>query len=157
MAEAFWRFSLMLYSRTGVADALLRLQDRDRCDVNLILFALWCGAVLRRRLDAAELAAAKGAADPVGRIVHPLRDLRRGLKPQTDPDVQALRRRLAMLELAIERGTQYRLASLVSGRCGEADPLAAASANLALYLGSDRAASMEAAPLRAAVAALARR
>src|SRR5947208_14107979 len=42
--EAFWRFSLALYARPGVADALIATQDRTARDVNLILFALWLGA-----------------------------------------------------------------------------------------------------------------
>ncbi|HKS89918.1 MAG TPA: TIGR02444 family protein, partial [Stellaceae bacterium] len=56
--EAFWRFSLALYARPGVAEALIALQDRAGRDVNLMLFALWFGAVRGRRLDAARLAAA---------------------------------------------------------------------------------------------------
>src|SRR5216683_2473203 len=37
--EAFWRFSLALYARPGVADALITIQDRAARDVNLILSA----------------------------------------------------------------------------------------------------------------------
>jgi len=35
--EAFWRFSLALYARPGVAEALVELQDRAGRDVNLQL------------------------------------------------------------------------------------------------------------------------
>jgi len=158
MGEAFWRFALVLYSRPGVAEALLRLQDRDGFDVNLILFALWSGAVLRRRLDAADLAAAEAAAKPLSNdIVAPLRALRRRLKPAAELDVQDLRRRIAALELAVERRVQYRLAALLPAANSETDAVAAAETNLALYLGPTCAASIEAASLRKALAGLARR
>lgn len=152
MGEAFWRFSLVFYSRAGVADALLRLQDRDGCDINLMLFALWCGAVLRRRLDRADLAAAEAATQPLRhQIVTPLRDLRRQLKHVIASDVQDLRLQIATLELAAERRVQHRLAE-EAGRKGNAEPGEAAEANLALYLGPARAASAEAAMIRAVLA-----
>ena len=158
MGEAFWRFSLVFYSRPGVTEVLLRLQDRDGCDVNLMLFALWCGAVLRRRLDAADLAAAEAAAAPIqDGIVAPVRNLRRRLKSAAEPNAQELRRRIAALELAAERRVQYRLAASIDAEGQETDPLAAAEANLGLYLGPARAASSEAAALRTALAAIVRR
>src|SRR5438067_8224725 len=93
--EAFWRFSLALYARPGVAEALIGLQDRAGCDVNLILFALWAGAVRRVRLDAAALAGAEAAVgDLRGGIVERLRALRRRLKADPGSDGQDLRRRI---------------------------------------------------------------
>jgi uncharacterized protein (TIGR02444 family) len=156
MGEAFWRFSLVLYSRPGVAEALLRLQDRDGCDANLILFALWCGAVLRRRLDLSDVATAEAASSRLrDTTVVPLRDLRRRLKPAAEPDARDLRRRVMALELAAERRVQSRLAASVGGPGDEAaDPIAAAEANLALYLGPARAACAEAAALHAALAVM---
>ena|SRR5438067_63617 len=158
MGEAFWRFSLVFYSRPGITEALLRLQDRDGCDVNLMLFALWCGAVLGRRLDAADLAAAEAVAAPIqDGIVVPVRNLRRRLKSTTEPDAQELRRRVAALELAAERRVQQRLAASIAAEGQETDPLAAAEANLGLYLGPARVAASEAAALRTALAAIVRR
>lgn len=158
MGEAFWRFSLVFYSRPGVAEALLRLQDRDGCDINLILLALWCGAVLRRRLDAADLAAAEAAAAPLrDAVVGPVRELRRRLKPSAKFDAQGLRPRIAALELAAERRVQFCLAAAIGAARGDADPIVAAAANLTLYLGNERAASAEAATLRATLAVLVRR
>src|SRR5271155_6227679 len=108
--EAFWRFSLALYARPGVADALIRVQDRAACDVNLILFGLWLGVMQGRRLTAAELSAAEAAIAPIaGAAVAPLRRLRRQLKAAADPGLQALRRRIAGLEIAAERQAQDRL------------------------------------------------
>src|ERR1700687_1199682 len=53
--EAFSRVSLALYARPGVAEALIRIQDRAARDVNVILFGLWLGACQGRLLAAAEL------------------------------------------------------------------------------------------------------
>ena len=158
--EAFWRFSLALYARPGVADALIRVQDRAARDVNLILFGLWLGASQGRLLAAAELALAEAAIAPLASAaVAPLRRLRRQLKAAADPDLQALRRRVAGLEIGAERRVQYRLAAQFSGASGarpEDDRLAAAEANLALTLGGE-ARSPEAGVLCEALAALLRR
>ena len=136
--DAFWRFSLALYARPGVADALIALQDRAGRDVNLILYALWLG-VRGIRLDAAALAAAAAAIAPINTAaVAPLRRLRRRLKGTDDPHLAALRRRILGLELAAERSVQCRLAAELSSSVGsaqEVDGLGIAAANLALYLG----------------------
>src|SRR5260370_41965427 len=96
--DAFWRFSLALYARPGIAGALIALQDRAGRDVNLILFGLWLGASRGRRLAAAELEGAAAAIAPVATsVTTPLRQLRRRLKTATDPDLRALPRRIAGL------------------------------------------------------------
>jgi len=59
--EALWRFSLAFYARPAVAEALIALQDRGGCDVNLILFGLWRGLAHGHRLDNAELRVAEAA------------------------------------------------------------------------------------------------
>ena len=157
--EAFWRFSLALYARPGVADALLALQDRAGRDVNLILFGLWIGTWRGRELGAAAFAEAEAATAEVSGLVAGLRALRRPLKGSAGCDVRALRRRLLRLELDAERRVQLRLAERFADRPSpgpERDRRAAAEANLALYLGSD-AESPEAELLRRSVAALTRR
>ena len=156
--EALWRFSLALYARPGVAPALIALQDRAGRDVNLMLFALWVGATQACRLDPAEFATAEAAIGPLNAgVVHPLRRLRREMKGAADRDIQALRRRILQAELVAERRVQNRLAEVAIHRQPEpgTPPLAAAEANLALYLG-DEARSAEADVLRDAVAALMR-
>ena len=155
--EALWRFSLTLYARPGVAEALIALQDRAGCDVNLVLFAVWLGAVRGHRLDQAQLAVAATAIAPIsGDIVGPLRQLRRRLRSEPAADLQDLRRRLLALELAGERQVQYRLAEVAPVPIAEGDRRKAAEANLALALGA-AAQSQEAAVLRRALAALTRR
>jgi uncharacterized protein (TIGR02444 family) len=158
--EAFWRFSLALYARPGVAEALIALQERAALDVNLILFGLWLGARRGRQLAAGELAAAAAAIAPIASAaVAPLRRLRRQLKPASDPDLQALRRRIAGLEIEAERRVQYRLAALISGASGkqpQGNQMAIAEANLALILDGE-AGSPEAGVLSHALGALIRR
>jgi uncharacterized protein (TIGR02444 family) len=157
--EAFWRFSLALYARPGVSEALLGLQDRAGRDVNLILFGLWLGATQGREIDAAELAAAEAAIAPLNAVVAEVRALRRRLKDATDPDLRTLRRRILSLELTAERRVQYRLATIPAiepARKAAAGRLATAKANLTLSLGNT-ADSPEADMLRRAIAALLRK
>jgi uncharacterized protein (TIGR02444 family) len=139
-AEAFWRFSLMVYARPGVADALIGLQDRAGYNVNLVLFGLWLGLGVGDVLDAAGLAHAKAAMEGFDRdIVGPLRRVRRALKCDPDRDVQDLRRRVLALEIAAERRVQARLARTLTPRrdTAAADRAKAAEANLRLILGPD--------------------
>lgn len=158
LAEGLWRFALALYSRPGVAGALIALQDRAELDVDLILYALWLGCSLRRRLTVAELAAAAEAAAPLATAaVAPLRAVRRELARAAEPDAEALGRHVLTLEIVAER---YVLRRLVAHRLDDAgdadpDPLASACANLALCLDAETRSS-EAELIRRAVAALVR-
>jgi len=139
-AEAFWRFSLMVYSRPAVATGMLALQDRGGHNVNLILFALWLAVSGRGRLDGVGLARARAAITPLDtHVVAPLRRMRRELKTDPERDVQALRRRILALEITCERDIQARLAATLAAR-GDAEAggrRATAEANLELVLGAD--------------------
>jgi uncharacterized protein (TIGR02444 family) len=146
-----WQFSLGFYARPGVAPALIALQDRDGCDVNLILYALWLG-LDGRPIDPAGLEAAAAAIAPLRHgVVEPLRALRRRLKDDPDPEVQRLRDRVKALELEGEEAIQRRLAAL--SRPPPTTDAAAVEANLALCLGPRAAGSDEAATLLGALAA----
>lgn len=152
-AAAFWQFSLGFYRPPGVEEALLALQDRGGHDVNLILYALWHGWSGRGLLDESGLAAAEAAAGPVRKeITAPLRALRRRLKGDPDPAVQALREGVKVLELEAERIAQSRLAALAGPPSNLPAPArrAAAQANLARALGP-QAGSAEAAILTEAL------
>lgn len=157
-AEGFWRFSLAFYARPRVAPALIGLQDRAGLDVNIVLFAIWLGLAEGRTLDAEALAAAEAAAAPVrDAVVTELRGLRRRLRPSPEPDIQALRRQVQVLEIAAERAVQARLAAtLRAGKEGGADRESVAAGNLTLVLGA-ASASQEAAEIRRALAAFIRR
>ena len=157
--ESLWRFSLAFYAHPGVSEALIGLQERAGCDVNLMLFALWLGVSGRGRLTKEELAIATRIARPIGAdIVEPLRGLRRKLRSDPDADVQRLREGIKALELAAEKILQNRLAR-IAGPAGRADPArraAAAHANLALYLGRKMTGSSEAATIGTALEMLLR-
>lgn len=128
----------MVYSCPGVAAALVGLQDRAGHNVNLILFGLRLAMGQGRRLDAAGLARARAAVEKLDRdVVVPLRNLRRALKGDPDPDIQDLRKRVLTLELAAERRIQARLAATVAGRAGKGSRIRLAEANLRLILGAD--------------------
>src|SRR5260221_10020181 len=89
--DAFWRFSLAVYARRGVATALIAIQDRAARDVNLILFGLWLGASQGRLLSAAELTGAEAAIAPIADApVAPLRRLRGQLKAHGDCGLEGL-------------------------------------------------------------------
>jgi uncharacterized protein (TIGR02444 family) len=152
-SEGFWRFSLAFYPWPGVAEMLLRLQDEAGASVNLILFALWAGACECIRLDPADITASKAAIAPLDdTVVDPLRALRRRLKSDPDADIQALRRRIAALELAAERRVQHRLAASLPARPASGDRRTAAEANLNLVLGAE-AGGAEGTALHTALAA----
>jgi len=158
--EALWRFSLAFYTRPGVSEALIQLQDRAELDVNLMLFALWLGVSGRSRLTREELEIADRIARPIrANVVEPLRALRRRLKPDPDADVQRLREGVKALELAAEKVIQERLGRTARTALGDTDPAAraaAARANLALYLGPEIARSSEAAAICEALEAFVR-
>jgi len=159
--ESFWRFSLAFYARPGVSDALLSLQDRAGCNVNLVLCAVWLGAVLGCRLDAERLRGLEAAAAAAQSVAEELRGLRRRLKAEADPDLARLRGPIAALELAAERRVQERLAGsappVASAPPDLAARLAAAEANLALSLSPGPAETPEARFLRSAIADFLRR
>ena len=139
-AASLWRFSLMVYSRPGVAAALIGLQDRGGHNVNLILYGLWLAICGGHRLDAAGLARARAAIAGLDQaVVVPLRRLRRELKAAPDPDIQEIRRRVLALEITAERSMQARLAAKLPRRRGAkpGDRAALAAANLRLILGGD--------------------
>ena len=138
-ADGFWRFSLMVYARPGVADALLRLQNGAGHNVNLVLYALWLGVCEGRRLDVASLAQARAAVEALDHeVVAPLRMLRRNLRDSADPAMRDMRRRILALELAAERHVQAKLASIPIGDASrDGDCQAIVGVNLGVVLGAD--------------------
>lgn len=108
----FWAFSLAIYSRPKVPEACLRLQDSRGLDVNLLLHALWCGA-LGHRITLAERQSLDAIAAPwQGHAVRPLREVRRWLKSQdrlSKQEAEPLRDQVKALELEAERLEQLLL------------------------------------------------
>lgn len=110
----FWAFSLERYSRSGVAELCLAMQDRALIDVCLLLFCIWCGqegvslsSTDVRRLDG------EGAGKWNSEVVSRLRAARRAMK--TPPghlrgdDAERLRTTLKQVELEAERLEQIAL------------------------------------------------
>jgi uncharacterized protein (TIGR02444 family) len=149
--EAFWRFALKLYATPGVASCCLDLQDRHGKDVILLLYGCWVGASGRGRLDTAGLAAAESCARPWRQqVVEPLRRTRHALKGIAG--AEAFHSRMKQIELEAEQAAVRRLAPLAPDHdksLSAADRVAAARANLALYLGP--AAAAVAGPILAAL------
>ena len=137
-AHPFWDWSLAVYARPGVAAALLRLQDEQGLDVNLLLFCIWAAAAGPGGLRREEVAAARGAvARWRGELLLPLRALRRACTAGQHalPASQLLRVRQALqqAELDAEHAAQLAIAASL-GRAGPpapgSDPLAGAAAAL---------------------------
>lgn len=154
-AAEFWRFSLAVYARPGVAPACLVLQDQHGRDVNLMLYCCWLGASARGRLDPDSLAAAdRGVAAWRGEVVENLRAARRAIKAAALPESDGIYAKAKALELEAERLLQRQLAERApparSGR-SIAARLADALANLALYLGD-----ASAGPIREALEGMAK-
>ncbi len=132
-ANPFWRFSLRLYRRPGVAPACLALQDRLGVDVNLLLFCLWAGAD-GRKLTAKTIALAVDLSRLWSdNVVRPLRHARRFLKPL---GLAKLRAEVARVELATEHMEQdllYRLAPPRPRKAPSGDAAGIAVGNVMAY------------------------
>lgn len=138
--EEFWPFSVRLYD-VDVEAVLLGLQERDRIEVNLVLFCLYAasrGVLLDAERTGAMLALGRKWG---GEIVRPLRQARRALKPLAGVrDAARLREEVKRLELAAEKIMHDELAALLAGapRMAPADDASAVRAagrrNLHAYL-----------------------
>jgi uncharacterized protein (TIGR02444 family) len=80
-SSRLWSFSLAVYGDAAVQAECIDLQERHAIDVNLLLFCIYVGAVLRAVLPDAELReAASLVNDWHKHIVRSLREARRALK-----------------------------------------------------------------------------
>jgi uncharacterized protein (TIGR02444 family) len=101
-ANPFWDYSLAVYGREPVRDCCLALQESDGADVNLVLYAAWCGAQ-GVALDAGQLDQLEQLVAPWRDVVViPLRTLRREAKAASTAVAEAISR----AELAAERHEQ---------------------------------------------------
>jgi uncharacterized protein (TIGR02444 family) len=110
-AEDFWRFTLEIYARPDVSSRCIELQDEHGRDVNILLYCLYAGLILGRRLGGTELALLESAAAPwTETVTQKLRAARRSLKTWAeDPQVAELRRMVQAAEIDAERLAQARL------------------------------------------------
>lgn len=128
----FWRYSLLLYSRPGVAKACIALQDRHGLDVNVMLFAMWAGSRGRTLHDREIDVLLAACATWQELVVKPLRATRREEKRKGNWSVVYLRG-IAEMELAAERVQQDSMFSLLRVGAGPCDHLVAAD-NLHRYV-----------------------
>jgi uncharacterized protein (TIGR02444 family) len=135
----FWRFSLRLYRRPGVADACIALQDGCGVDVNVLLFFLWLAAARRCVPSAVAKAVCAKATPWRDDVVAPLRTLRRRLKDGSSlverGAAELFRTRIKAVELESERLQQEALFALAAELATEEATTveAAARANVAAY------------------------
>ena len=108
-----WDYARAIYAEPAIQTRLLSLQDRFRLDVDLILWAIWCG---RYGLELEENEAnyiVSTVADMAEHTTRPLRGVRRFLTleragfPQDAQ--QALRQKVLELEIASEELVLKRL------------------------------------------------
>ena len=135
--NAFWQFSLRLYSSSAVQEACLALQDGSGVDVNVMLFALYM-ASQGKRLSEAEI---RQIADSVESwrtdVVVPLRSARRALKSPAaaiDPaGAESLRSIVKKAELEAERLQQVALFARSGALGTPSAPGITAALNLQAY------------------------
>ena len=153
-AAEFWRFSLAIYGKPEVPPACLVLQDQFGRDVNVMLYGSWLGMSGRGRLTRDGLEAADRAVAPWRHeVVEVFRAARRAIKLASLPGSDELYAKAKAVELDAERFLQSRLVALAPAAdvsIGKEERLAAALANLALYIGD-----APADPIRTALRAMA--
>jgi uncharacterized protein (TIGR02444 family) len=129
---SLWDFAVDLYGAPSVGEACLALQDRHGCDVNVILFAAWMGAVRGDKLSQPDMAEAIACVQSWrDEIVRPLRLIRRRLKsgpPPAPSEVsEQLRTRIKASELESERVELMQLEAFARERVSRADEPSEAS------------------------------
>ena len=137
--EPFWDFSLRTYGTPGVPEACLALQDGLGADVNLVLYCCWAGGRAAPLDDTAFDRAFAFSGEWAGRVVRPLRAVRRWMKqtgcgsgPMDAAACLALRERIKGVELEAEKLQQLALASLPLPP-GRAEGLTGVAANFRRY------------------------
>lgn len=140
----FWDWAVAVYTRPGVAEASLRLQDEYGQCVPLLLWAAWAGEI---DADTAKIAAALARAWLP--VIEPLRGIRRRLKTEISPDDESerlpLRAKVKAVELEAEKALMTRLEALGGGDSVSPDVRRDAVAAVVVAWGSDCSADVLAA------------
>lgn len=146
----FWDWSLETYSRPGVAEVLLDLQDRFYLSVNMLLWCVWGSRFFEPAPDIVIRKAADISLQWSRSVTEPLREVRRKLKaapPEVPADqANALYLKLKDDELAAERMEQDMLDAFTRRSLIPQEPGPHAIANsrksLAAYIRTTHAAKM---------------
>lgn len=109
--DVFWNFSNDIYTKSGVQDTCLQLQDNYKANVNIILLCLWHCRNGRSALTREDLSGLSQDLDEWQQnVIQPLRATRRKLKggiaPITSSLSKQLREKIKFLELEAERAEQ---------------------------------------------------
>jgi uncharacterized protein (TIGR02444 family) len=114
-SRAFWDFSLRVYQAPGVEPACLEVQDAHGLDVNLVLFCCWAGSLGIALADQEMDDIVRRTRKWQGKVVQPLRAIRRDMKPmvQGDDHGQSLRNVVKKAELSAEKLQQHELARAI--------------------------------------------
>ena len=107
----FWDFSLHFYSREGVAERLIFLQESLNIDINLMLYCYWTAHIGGSILTESEIeTAVMRVSDWQKETVVPLRKLRNKLKKLSATDYSVwsneVRKKVKAAELEAERFEQ---------------------------------------------------
>lgn len=139
--RGLWPYTLDLYARPGVQDAVIALQESQGADVNVLFYCVWCAATGRGSLDAGSFDRVESRIARWRReVTKPLRRLRTRIK--TDPTLLALegaadaRKRILEAEIESERIAQIAIESTAGQPSDEGSdaPAAIAARNLRAYL-----------------------
>ena len=125
--NAFWQFSLVVYTAPGVAQECLALQERYGVDVNVLLFCAWLACARQVTLTPHDIDAVRAQVGAWHeRVVKSLRVARRYMKTVPGGHVAALRGRVKVAELEAEQIEQAILFGCAEERwpAGGAGPLA---------------------------------
>jgi len=114
LTHPFWNFSLEVYSKKGVSDACITLQEKCGVDVNILLFCCWAASVGHPVLSKDEVTLlCKSVADWNYDIVQKLRHVRKSLKIKNyecnEEEARHLQKLVLDVELTAEQIEQFKL------------------------------------------------
>lgn len=124
----FWQFSLSCYSKDGVQETLLALQDDYGCHINMLLWGLWLGEERQTVTPKTMKMALDIVCAHQDKYLQPLRELRKQLKFHPDKKQYDS---VKCLELSLERWEQDQL---FAQDTRDAHVQQVAKHNIALYL-----------------------
>lgn len=120
-----WEFSIRVYANAEVEKQCLQLQDERDLDVNLLLTCCWYGLSGRGELPPETIHTVRHELESwQSRVVQPLRQVRRTLKPVciTDSRLAALYRQVQRLELLAEQTEQFYLENRLREKSSRVPP-----------------------------------
>ena len=141
----FWNYSISVYSQDGVPNACLKLQDKFKLDVNLILFCCWYGITNGNLTKELFCCCHEFCLTWSNKTVKPLRNIRTWLKDQgcteISDDINAcmgFRDKIKAIELEAEKFQQLTLESMskiiISKNMSPQEKTVSVANNLRMYL-----------------------